>query len=350
MPAELGETNDPTALIPGDPESIYTTFGGMVEYAALLEEAGKGLTSIDTSSGWSGPAADAFRAKYKTQPQKWLQAGDAFRTAASALSNYADMLSWAQQAAADAINTWNSGKQNHQAATEMLASARSQLASTASTAAAQITNAAKAFPGAPGFWSQALSDLDGAWHDVEHAAETVLADTVNGVASFGNAAINDPGGMAATIGGLALAGVSTLGEGAGVVLDATGVGAIGGVPLNIASTAGIATGLTIAGAGVTSIALDAAGPDKVTVMQASSSGGSGGGGGEPADDSGSQTVNQVLKNRLGSIRRAPLPKGSPSWNDIGDMTMDEVRAAANSNQTGFKTILKLLNDNRFAKS
>jgi hypothetical protein len=40
--------------------------------------------------------------------------------------------------------------------------------------------------------------------------------------------------------------VSAGGEGLGTVLDATGVGAIAGVPLNIASAAGIATGLGVA--------------------------------------------------------------------------------------------------------
>jgi hypothetical protein len=46
-------------------------------------------------------------------------------------------------------------------------------------------------------------------------------------------------------------------------------------------------------------------------------------------------------------RAAPLPPGSPSWSDIGDMTMAEVRAAARANEPGFKTILKLLIDSRF---
>jgi len=348
MAAQLGQTNDPAALIPGDPESLYTTFGALIEYASLLEEAGNGLKSIDTSGGWSGPAADDFRHAYHGQPVKWLQGGDAFHAAATALNNYGAMLGWAQQAAADAISTWNSGKQNHAAATEMLASARSQLAGAASTAARQITSAAKLAPPKPGFWSEVGSDLDGAWHDVEHVAETAVANYVNTQASIANAALHDPGGLVATAAGLALAGISAGGDAAGVLFDATGAGALVGVPLNVVSTAGVATGLTIAGAGVGSVLAAAAGPDQVTLMQASSKGG----GSEkepPAGGGGNQTVNQVMKNRLGSIRRAPLPKGSPSLNDIGDMTMEQVQAAAKSNEPGFKTILKLLNDSRFSK-
>ncbi len=61
----------------------------------------------------------------------------------------------------------------------------------------------------------------------------------------------------------------------------------------------------------------------------------------------SPTHSGSTPTKLGSITRAPLPSGSPSWSDIGDMTMDEVRAAARANQPGFKTILKLLTDSRF---
>jgi RHS repeat-associated protein len=69
----------------------------------------------------------------------------------------------------------------------------------------------------------------------------------------------------------------------------------------------------------------------------------------PAAGDGSSTVSDVLRGKLGSITRAPLPSGSPSWSDIMDMTMDEVRAAARAKQPGFKTILKLLTDSRFNK-
>lgn len=61
----------------------------------------------------------------------------------------------------------------------------------------------------------------------------------------------------------------------------------------------------------------------------------------PAPGERSQTVSEVLRTKLGSIMRAPLPSGSLSWSEIGDMTIDEVRAAARANQRGFKTILKL---------
>jgi hypothetical protein len=87
MAAELGQTNDPTALVPGNAESIYITEGALIQYGDLLVEAGTGLRQIDTTAGWSGAAADAFREVYHGQPSKWLQAGDAFHDAANALDN-----------------------------------------------------------------------------------------------------------------------------------------------------------------------------------------------------------------------------------------------------------------------
>ncbi|SRR6266487_3390927 len=63
----------------------------------------------------------------------------------------------------------------------------------------------------------------------------------------------------------------------------------------------------------------------------------------PSAGEGSATVSDVLKGKLGSIMRAPLPSGSPAWSDIMDMSMDEIRAAARANQPGFKTILKAAN-------
>jgi hypothetical protein len=45
-----------------------------------------------------------------------------------------------------------------------------------------------------------------------------------------------------------------------------------------------------------------------------------------AADIAEQTVQDVLKSKLGSITRASLPKGSPSWDDIRNMSMDESKS------------------------
>lgn len=62
-----------------------------------------------------------------------------------------------------------------------------------------------------------------------------------------------------------------------------------------------------------------------------------------------ETVAQILRRKLGTIKQAPLPPGSPSWDDILHLTWAEVEAARNRGETGFKTIRKLLTDKRFDK-
>jgi RHS repeat-associated protein len=71
-------------------------------------------------------------------------------------------------------------------------------------------------------------------------------------------------------------------------------------------------------------------------------------GGEGADEA-DITVADVLKGKLGKITRAPLPPGSPSWADIQQMTIAEIRAAAKANEPGYRTILKLLTEGKYNK-
>jgi hypothetical protein len=273
MGAELGQTDDPLALIPGDARMVIQTAQELAAYGEVLQLAGAGLDRIDTSGGWSGAAADAFRRVYHVQPGRWQQAGRAFHEAAAALGAYAATLTWAQGQAADAIGVWNSGKPNHQAAAQILSHARGQLDSAGNTAAATVTNAARLAPPGPSFWSKVGSFFSG----VGRGAEAVGDDLVNGLLSVGNAMIHHPGADASLIGGTLLAGISAGGDAAGVVLDATGVGAIAGVPLNAISTAGLIAGVGISAAGAGAILSDAAGPDRVNIMHADAGSGSGGG-------------------------------------------------------------------------
>ena len=58
MAAELGGTNDPKELVPGDVGAIVGTMYAMRSYGDTLREAGTGLSRVDTQEGWSGAAAD----------------------------------------------------------------------------------------------------------------------------------------------------------------------------------------------------------------------------------------------------------------------------------------------------
>src|SRR5665647_2274035 len=105
---ELGETNNPKDLVPGDPAAVSAPSDECGRYASCLELAGTGLQRIRTD-GWTGNAADAFWERYHGEPKNWLVAADSFRTAATSIADYASALVWAQSNAGDAIDTWNAG-------------------------------------------------------------------------------------------------------------------------------------------------------------------------------------------------------------------------------------------------
>lgn len=75
--------------------------------------------------------------------------------------------------------------------------------------------------------------------------------------------------------------ISSAGEGLGVALDTTGIGAIGGVPLNVVSAAGMAAGASMTGAAVVNLAMHAASDDHVSPMQTNHGSGSAGADPEP---------------------------------------------------------------------
>lgn len=62
-----------------------------------------------------------------------------------------------------------------------------------------------------------------------------------------------------------------------------------------------------------------------------------------------KTVGQILSNKLGSIKNAALPPGSPSWDDILHMKWEDVVAKARAGEAGFKTFLKLLGKGEYDK-
>jgi hypothetical protein len=290
MAAELGQTDDPKALVPGDVAAVTATMWALRSYGDALLEAGNGLTRIDTQEGWSGAAADQFRDRFQGEPGKWVEAGDSFHSAAEALDAYASTLQWAQQQAGEAIRLWNQaqaataqakddhahavaqaeqdaavktasgvptapvtipfhdpGEAGRQAARQQLDRARTQLKSAGDTANRTVGQARDKAPERPGFWSEVGDFFSGVGTELENAGIAA----VNGVASLANAALNHPGDVLAAAGGLAVTAISGAGEGLGIGLDATGIGAVAGVPLNVVAAAGVATGagMTVAAAG-----------------------------------------------------------------------------------------------------
>lgn len=274
--SELGETTSPAGLIPGDPSAIAEVAGRLYKYGNLLTEAGNGLESIDTESGWQGAAADAFRAKFKGQPGAWQEAGSCFLSAARALDAYVPVLSWAQREASEAISQWYAG--HKQSAQSILATARSRVSDAAGTAANAVGTSRDKAPQKPGFWS----DVGGFLASVWHGTEDVGADALNGLASMDNATVNHPGDVGSMLGGALLMGVGGAGDVAGTALSATGIGAVIGVPADAVSTAAIGAGATLMAASGGDLISHAAGDDSEDPVETSQ-----GSGGSPADKGGS---------------------------------------------------------------
>jgi hypothetical protein len=256
MAKDLGQTSDPAELIPGDAGSITRTVQALRTRGDALHQAGAGLRRIDTSDGWSGAAAEAFRARFRGQPGRWLEAGDSFHAAADALVAYSGTLSWAQQQAATAIAQWNAGQNatgqatsdhelaerqaghalpfddpgeaDRRTARATLDNARRQLDSAGNAAAGTVGAARDKAPRKPGFWSKVGDFFAGVGADLENAG----GHLVNGLASVGNAAAHHPGDIATAAAGAGLMLLGATGDVGGGLLDLTGVGAIAGVPIN----------------------------------------------------------------------------------------------------------------------
>ena len=313
--AELGGTDDPRALVAGDPDAIAVNAVALRERADDAGAAGDGLRSINTGA-WTGPAAERFHAKFSYEPGRWFTAADAMQAGAASLDDYVATLRWAQGQAAEAIRLWNSGQAMTQqalkqyesvsqtaplqdpgeavraAAQSMLTNARNQVRSAARAASSTLRDKASLAPEK----SSWLDEVGEFLHDTG-------GHIVNGVASFGNAMLHNPGSVALAAAGVGLAAVSAGGEGLGLALDATGVGAIAGVPLNVVSAAGVAAGAGITTAAMANIASHAGGDDRVNPVDTE-------GGGAPSGAADSTANNPTGVKPGWSSRTADNGKGT----------------------------------------
>jgi hypothetical protein len=66
-------------------------------------------------------------------------------------------------------------------------------------------------------------------------------------------------------------------------------------------------------------------------------------------DNAGKTVAEILQEKKASIKQAALDPGSPSWDDIMDLTWEEIQAGAKRRKKGYKTIKKLLSVKEYNK-
>jgi hypothetical protein len=58
-------------------------------------------------------------------------------------------------------------------------------------------------------------------------------------------------------------------------------------------------------------------------------------------------VVEILRLKKASVRSAPLPSGCPSWAELEPLFWEQIDDGARQNQPGFRTVRKLLTDQRF---
>lgn len=220
--AELGETTDPKALVPGDPEALRGTATSLGDYGELLAQVGDGLKKID-DGGWTGPAGDAFRAAFDGEPARWITGGDCFLDAKDAVDTYADTLAWAQREAAAAIDLWERGEQATESARAEHRQAQQQ-AEQQAAAAGEPAPREQPFtdPGAE-LREQAREKLDRARGQVTSGGDTA-ADAVDRAQQ---PAPEEPGWLESAAGAVTDAigdGLRAIGEGIGEGIRAVGEG------------------------------------------------------------------------------------------------------------------------------
>lgn len=100
----------PDFTISGNPAAVRERATITYDKGQLFFDTGEALSKIDTS-GWTGRAADHFREAHDLEPHRWYDAGNGFRTAGTALQNFATALEEAQRVAAWAQTEYERGEQ-----------------------------------------------------------------------------------------------------------------------------------------------------------------------------------------------------------------------------------------------
>lgn len=292
---ELGQTSDPVDLVAGSVAGIDEFTARWRARARIADSIATRLRRLEAPSGWEGTAAAGFASRLPTAFAQWEQLSQSLTTAADALDQYATVLGWAQQKAADAIAMWEAAEAQTAAGIERYRQAERQAGATGIvpfyTDAGAVTRS-----DAQSLLAYARSEVRDAGDAAADAVSAItppppltwegtgtlflaslaaqgqiqwdtLAALVNGAASVGNAILRNPDALLAILGGGALmlgGGATALGGGG---LAATGVGSVPGGAAVYGGIAAAGTGGALAAAGVSKLAGEAAGSAGVMLME-----------------------------------------------------------------------------------
>ncbi|WP_086660711.1 putative T7SS-secreted protein [Lentzea kentuckyensis] len=123
--SELGDTDDPKELVPGDVATLEETANGLRKLSTACQEAYAGVSELDVGH-WTGDAAEKFGSYFSAETPKWRDAAEAFGPAVDALTTYKGAVERAQRDAAEAIRIYNESKAETEAAEKQYDAASSQ--------------------------------------------------------------------------------------------------------------------------------------------------------------------------------------------------------------------------------
>ncbi|MDY6214258.1 MAG: glycohydrolase toxin TNT-related protein [Schaalia hyovaginalis] len=106
----VGCSGAPLFVIEGDPAQVRSRAAVMQARSREFAEFADAVASISTD-GWSGRAADRFRARFECEPQRWREAASGFARAGAALSAWADAVSLARVRASSCKALYEQGEE-----------------------------------------------------------------------------------------------------------------------------------------------------------------------------------------------------------------------------------------------
>lgn len=326
--AILGYDHDPT---PGDPDTVAEIGQDLRDLADLIRQQAAEIDALRSVDTWKSKAADAFRDKAHGAVTDLRKAFERYDVAAEVLgvstnsTGYATELFRAQSMADKALRDAQDAQAEHQ----NLQQQHDRLPADTAATDPHVVSLNRQLQTAQDTISRCRSQVEAAVHMQEVSAErargaihhainhdgfhdtwrdkfkaevgsvastmwdgtkTVATDIADSTLSVGNAMLHDPGADASLLGGLLLTAAGGAGEGVGLALDATGVGALAGGPVALGAGWLVAVGGTFALGGASKLGWDAAHSDHVMLSKDSS----GGTGGEPKELS-----NRVRPPRIG---------------------------------------------------
>lgn len=107
---QLGETEDPKELVPGEPSSVRSAGTAFTDEGEHMVRVGSTLGGV-SAPAWEGGAADTFANAFPTSIKPWSEIGEFAKSAGKALDDHAGVLVSAQSKAQQAIDLYREGKQ-----------------------------------------------------------------------------------------------------------------------------------------------------------------------------------------------------------------------------------------------